>query len=514
MFEPSGAVFGQQPGTDEFYANRLFRFGFPKEGSNKAVFSYKPTIKIKKFGLISNRIIAPSLLLLPGADILVKDDVIYFNIDLFDSPYIPKAKVIEESGVPATYQDLEGRTHDDELVVLWMYHAEIDNSELHKNFGVLFDLRLNSSESSKEILKAIINLAVEGPTLAALNTGMAAMAGAPAIVESSELVESVYSDLKYSYVITDKSAYRVPLSEALSDIVFEGAKLYAGDILTDSVKVVDSVVSPGWWQRELATGKLAFASHVFAANTKHQLFFENTTTRINYTHTAGRLTFPVLGAPADVQAFQDYINIPDHKNELLAKLGIDPNVDDELTLNPVDFVFSNFFKSGTLLLKLEFFSADKLEAFFNLFPVVQPYLPPHVYLMIYINLALAVDVIGNLNSSVEIPEYPEQLFSVDGSNMFTGARPGTPNSDPNYYKDYANRMFCVALGPYKSGQPLHADGTTKFNGVMNLDELQTETSIKAGTLRTEIPEYVIPPGESTPRRPSTREIPAILLIDF
>jgi hypothetical protein len=514
LFEADGAVFGRQPSTDLLYADQIFRFGFPKEGASNTIFSYKPTLKIKKFGLISNRIIAPSLLLLPGAELLLKNDVIYFNVDIFNNSYIPKAKVISEAGVPVTYQDVEGRTHEDEFVVLWMYQAEIDNSELYKNFGVLFDLRLSSSESSKEILKSIINLAVEGPTIAALSAAVASFAGAPIIVESSETVETMYSDERYNYIITDKTAYRIPITEAVSDLVFEGAVLYAGEILTDSVKVVDSITTPGWWQRELSANKLAFASHVFAANTRHQLFFENITTRIRYTRSTGRLTFPVLGSPDDVQSFQDYINIPKHKDELLLKLGINPNSDDELQVNPVDFVFSNFFKGGTLLLKLEFFSADKLEAFFNLFSVLQPYLPSHVYLMIYINLELPADVLGSLNTGIKIADYPAQIFSSDGSVVSTGSRPGSAQTDLNYYKDYLNRMFCVAVGPYKSGQPLHADGTAKFDEVLNLDELAAGTYIKAGTLRTEIPEHIIPPGESTPRRPSTREIPTILLLDF
>lgn len=514
LFETDGAVFGRQPSTDLLYADQIFRFGFPKEGVSNTIFSYKPTLKIKKFGLISNRIIAPSLLLLPGAELLIKNDVIYFNVDIFNNSYIPKAKVISEAGVPATYQDVEGRTHEDEFVVLWMYQAEIDNSELYKNFGVLFDLRLSSSESSKEILKSIINLAVEGPTIAALSAAVASFAGAPIIVESSETVETMYSDERYNYIITDKIAYRIPITEAVSDLVFEGAVLYAGEILTDSVKVVDSITTPGWWQRELSANKLAFASHVFAANTRHQLFFENITTRIRYTRSTGRLTFPVLGSPSDVQSFQDYINIPKHKDELLFKLGIDPNSDDELQVNPVDFVFSNFFKGGTLLLKLEFFSADKLEAFFNLFSALQPYLPSHVYLMIYINLELPTDVLGSLNTGIKIADYPAQIFSSDGSVVSTGSRPGSAQTDLNYYKDYLNRMFCVAVGPYKSGQPLHADGSNKFSGILNLDELQTAVSVKDGAVRTEIPEHIIPPGESTPRRPSTREIPAILLLDF
>jgi hypothetical protein len=137
-----------------------------------------------------------------------------------------------------------------------------------------------------------------------------------------------------------------------------------------------------------------------------------------------------------------------------------------------------------------------------------------------------VDDLTHLNSSVSIAAYPGLTFCADGSTI-TGARPGTHPADAVYYKDYVNRMFCVSKGPLKSGRPLYADGTTRYGGVNNLDTLYmsdsvvvegatgaANRSIKHGLLRTNIPLLVTPPGESAARRPTNREIPSILLIDF
>jgi hypothetical protein len=97
-------------------------------------------------------------------------------------------------------------------------------------------------------------------------------------------------------------------------------------------------------------------------------------------------------------------------------------------------------------------------------------------------------------------------------------------------------MFCVSKGPLKrigatgatgaTGYPLYADGTSKYNGTVNLDTLTVSNSlivegatgaggsIKDGLMRTIIPLSVQPPGESVLRRPTNREIPSILLVDF
>ena len=526
-----GLVFGQQPVTDALYANKLFRVGFPKESSN--AYSFKPPFSIKKFGALANRILSPSLILLPGIDIIFKDDALLFNKNLFTDPHIPRAKLITDDGVQATYTDTAGNVLGDEFIVLWLYNVEQDDQELYNNFGVLFDIQLPTSQSYKDLLKAIMNLAVEGPTINALNKAIAALMDVPVIIEPNEVVEDSYDFGNYTYIITNKNTYRVPVAYKLHPSVTVGAKLHAGDILTNNARIFDTAIDPSWWKREVTANTLGFASHVFAANLTRQLFFANTVSPITYVPSTDKLVFPVQGNAADVQSFQDYINLPANKTLIMSALRLTQTAT-TVAVNPLDFVFNHFFKNNTLFIRLVFYSDAQINTFFNLLGELQRYLSPHVYLLLYINLQRPVDDVANLNSSVSIAAYPGLTFCADGSTS-TGARPGIPSevdasgSKP-YYKDYLNRMFCVSKGPLKqtgaTGYPLYADGTAKYGGTVNLDTLTMSSStavegatgaggsIKCGLLRTDIPLTVQPIGESVPRRPTNREIPSILLVDF
>jgi hypothetical protein len=251
--------------------------------------------------------------------------------------------------------------------------------------------------------------------------------------------------------------------------------------------------------------------------------------RISY-----RLDFPVYGRPADVKAFQDYINDPSRKYELLDKLNLPMDTPSRITINPLDFVFLNIFKNNTLLVKVYFDSADRLNLFFELLPMLQKYLPPHVYVLVYVQLNLKAEELPHWNYGLTIPDFLKENFSLDGSVRTTGARPELPGGDPMYYKDYTNRIFCISVGPYRNlvagdvttKQPLHysldPDESADPTSLSNLDLITLRnnevdspgTGIRCGVMRTEIPEFIIPPGESTPREPTTREVPAILLIDF
>lgn len=528
VFESDAAVFGVQPESDQFYANQLFRFGYSKQTDGKSAFSFTPKFNLKKFSLIANRLIAPTALQIHGVDVFFKNGTLFFNNDLFNNPYIPKTTLAGELGVPATFIDLEGKIQQDELIILWIYHAELDNEALYANFGTLFDLILPTSEAYKEILKALMNLAVEAPTISALSTAFAALAATPVVIEPIENVEDIYQDANHAYVVTDKNVYRLPRDQELNDDVLPGNKLKAGTIISTNVKVTDVLVDPVWWKTEIQSSKLAFASYVFDADNKNQLFFENDTKELRYIvgrdnePTYKRLVFPVQGRPEDVEAFQIYINEESRRSEILSKLHMAKDVSSSLYINPVDFVFENFVKSNTLLLKLEFYSSEQLSLFFNLLPALQKYLPSHVYILIYLKLQLPVDQLANLNNAFKLNAYPSTVFSCDGAIASTGARPGSFPGDENYYKDYINRVFCVAMGPYKNTVQGNSATKAPLHVYDNLDEISADNStgagfsagIKSGMLRTEIPDSVRSPGESTYRTPSNREIPAILLIDF
>ena len=540
IFESAGAVFGKQPSSDPFYADSLFRFGYPKETDGKSIFSFAPNFKLAKFGGIANRVISPSLLLLPGVNVAINNDVLYFNVDLFDNDYIPKAAILNDLGEPAVYTDLEGKKHEDQLIVLWVYLAEIDEQALYRNFGVLFDVKLDTTQNYKDLLAALMNLSVEGGTIAALSKAFAAISSAPMVIESSETVEDVYELGLYKYLITDKNTYRIKIDQSFISEIQVGSELEAGKILIDSIKIADTVLSQNWWNKEIKANKLAFPSYVFAANIKYQLFFENDIKLITYygdpsaAPSTYKINFPTLGRPKDVKAFQDYINKPENKSELVRKLGLQLNKG--MPINPMEYVFVNMFKNNTLLLKVDFYTEKQLNDFFLYMPLFIPYIPAHMHLLVYATLRLTADNILNLNNGLRIPGAGDRPFSLDGSVRTTGSRPVILNEDgvdDQYFHDYINRLFCIAMGPYRNNgstpgdptwdsrkntpatlEPMHFYNNLDQLAINNASVKDTSPGIKTGLLRTEIPLLVRPAGEPFPRPPTTREVQSILLIDF
>lgn len=540
VFESDGAVFGKQPATDSFYADSLFRFGYSKETDGKSIFSFSPNFKLAKFGCIANRIISPSLLLLPGVNIALNNDVLYFNVDLFDNEYIPKAAVLNDLGEPVVYTDLEGKQHEDQLIVLWLYSADIDEQALHRNFGVLFDIKLDTSQSYKDLLAALMNLSVEGGTISALSKAFAAISNAPMVIETIETVEDIYELKNYKYLITDKNTYRINTNQEFDPGIKLGDKLEAGKILINSIKIADTVLSQNWWNKEIKANKLAFPSYVFAANIKYQLFFENDVKLVTYygnpaaDPTTYKINFPVLGRPKEVKAFQEYINKPENKEELVRKLGLQLNK--SMPINPMEYVFVNMFKNNTLLLKVDFYTEKQLNDFFLYLPLFIPYIPAHMHLLVCATLNLKPEDISNLNNGLRIPGAGDRPFSLDGSVRTTGARPVILNDegvDDQYFHDYINRIFCVAVGPYRNNgatpgntawdsrqntpanlEPMHYYNNLDQLAINNANVKDYAPGIKAGLLRTEIPLLVRPAGEPFPRPPSTREVQSILLIDF
>lgn len=540
IFESAGAVFGRQPETDQFYADSLFRFGYPKETDGKSIFSFSPNFKLANFGGIANRLISPSLLLLPGVNVILNNNVLYFNIDLFDNEYVPKAAILNDLGEPIIYKDLEGVEHEDQLIVLWLYLAEIDEQALYKNFGVLFDIKLDTSQNYKDLLGALMNLSVEGGTISALSKAWATIAKAPIIIESKETVEDIYELGNYKYLITDKNTYKTTSDQQFVPEISVGSVLAGGKIVIDSIKITDTILSQNWWHKEIKANKLAFPSYVFAANIKYQLFFENDIRLVTYygepsaDPSTYKINFPVLGRPKEVKAFQDYLNKPENKEELVKKLGLQLNK--SLPINPMEYVFVNMFKNNTLLLKVDFYTEKQLNDFFLYLPLFIPYIPAHMHLLVYATLKLSADVISNLNNGLRIPGAGDRQFSLDGSVRATGSRPVILNEsgvDDQYFHDYINRIFCISVGPYRNNgstpgnpswdsrkntpatlEPMHFYNNLDQLNVNNSIVKDTSPGIKAGLLRTEIPALVRPAGEPFPRPPSTREIQSILLIDF
>lgn len=518
-FQKNSAVFGMQPENDRFYAGKVFRFGFPKN-TNDNVFSYKPNIPLKKFNVIANRIIDPSFFYINGVDVIVDDfGVFYFNKNIFDDPRVPKAALVGENGTPITFRSLDGVLIEDEFVILWVYHAEVDTSNIYNNFGRLFELNLPSSEGYRRILQALINLFAGGPTILNIKAIMAAFGGVTPVIEPVEQVERIYGDSLYRYVITDKNVYRFkPYQNILKDVV-PGSLVYGGDILVDLVQYHDNSTTPGWWEKILITPKLALSSHIFLGNYKHQLFLPRDVDIVSLT-AQNNIVFPIAGRSEDVKEFHKHINSTDVKEKLKTKLGLSSETP-VVVINPISFVFENVLKNNTALLKFNFNSPEELAYFFELLPLIKDYLPPHVYILFYINLNIPVDVLNNLNERYSLAKFLNMPLSIDGSTA-DGMRPRLPGGDPGYYKEYVDRLFCISEGPYAEDaahggivpaaedrkEPLH-----KEQNLLKVIMASTgsgiavpgQARISAGKVFTSIP---------TQSTPTNREVPTVLLIDF
>jgi hypothetical protein len=309
---------------------------------------------------------------------------------------------------------------------------------------------------------------VNGPTVNAVKAILAAFNGVPVVTHKKEIVEDIYQDGLHKYVVTDKSVYRFEVYQNVLPSVIVGSYVYAGDILIDVIQYFDVVTEPNWWKTKIAGDKLALSSHIFVGNYKHQLFFSTKTELANISND-GVVHFPVTGTDDDVAEFHRYINSPENVSGVKAALRL-KNPGNTAVINPVEFIFDNFIKSNTSLIKFNFNSPEELSAFFGVLPFIQEYLPPHVYLLFYINLNITAEVYSGLNSLYTIPGYPNVRLSIDGSKS-DGMRPDISGDSINYYKDYKNRLFAISkspsIGATGTVQTSTLNGTNQFFAIPN-----------------------------------------------
>jgi hypothetical protein len=504
VFQENSAVFGMQPEYDRFYAGKTFRFGFPKD-NNDNVFSYQPSFNLAKFSVIADRIIDPTMVLLNGVDVIIDEfGTLYFNSNVFENSSLPRQFAVDDNGEPITYRNAAGEIVDEELIILWVYHAENDDNILQDSFGKILDFQLKSSEGYKAILRSVMNLFVEGPTVNGIKTTVAALLGITPVLSLKERVEDVYQDSLFHYVITDKNVYKFNVDQRLLPSVTIGAEVHAGDILVDLAQYHDSVISPRWWNTSIESSKLGLASHLFIGNYRHQLFFTNSP-ELATLSADGKITFPVDGTAHDVQEFHNWINHEDNISEAKIALNlIHPG--NTSVINPVNFLFENFLKANTALLKFNFSSPDEMSRFFSYFPVIREYLPPHVYLLFYINLNIPGEVYGSLNSRYGLKNFPQVSLSLDGS-LENGLRPRLSEEDPEYYKDYENRLFCL------SASPIAENGEQLFDN-SNLEQVTLFSSGNSSSGQPRVVDGKIFTHIPSNRIVTTRNIPTVLIIDF
>ena len=441
-FEPPDsstvAYFGSQPSG--ISANQTFYFGQPKTTTD-LVFAFDVEVELKDFSVIADAVIAPKLALIKGTDAVLQNNVLVFNKNIFELSTAPKFNLVDEAGVPVTFVADDGTVTQDQLITLWAYNADIDKDLLFNNFGYVFDLKLNNGQFYKDVLKSVISLFVEGPTVTALRGLASAFLGVPTVLDPVEVVESIFNsgaaDPKYVHVVTDKNTYTFDSYYKILDSVFVGATIYAGDPLVDSSEFYDYVKDGAWWLQRLtpkvqhdADGymlnypDMSFPSHLFLGNYKDRLIFKNDLELVTLDST-GKIHFPVYGNPSDVQSFNT--KLTENSSAVCSALGL--TVLTPVPLNPLDFLFRNFFKSNMALLKFNFISLAQAQTFMSFFEVIQDIMPKHVYILFFFDFSLDSEVYPmDVNVSDSAAPYTHHDQTLLWTSWTSGDS-GTPNTD-------------------------------------------------------------------------------------
>ena len=462
VFESGHAVFGPQAENDQYYQKVIFQFGFPKRPSAN-VYLVNVGDELKDFGVITDRIFNPSKYYFKGSDVVVQDGILYFNSDIFNDEKIAKSNVISENGEVVQFLDTSGVLQDEQLIVLWVYHADVDQSILTNNFANLFELDLKNDQTLKGILKAIFDLFVDGPNVINIKSICAAFLGISPIIETIETVEDVFSDEVNQFVVTDRHVYKFALDQTLLTTVKNGAEFLAGDMLVDTIEYYDNAVTPGWWKSsKTIRNKLALSQYLFLGNYESQIIVPNTLDLVTV-NSNGDIVFPIEGSAKDVETFHTHLNNSKETIKPLMNLG---GPGSSQPIQPVDFLMENFLKTNTAFMRFRFGTHDLQSRFLSLLPLLYSQLPPYVYVIFDLDLVVEDETYDKLNNSNLFHFDDDVTLSADGSNSAGYIEPLSPYN----YNNAKERLFSISLGipiqAYEvvygsghSGSPTARDGT-------------------------------------------------------
>lgn len=448
-FEPDSSstqlIFGADSGL-ALSATPYF-FGEYRDAAEGLYVANKENLALKNFAVLSNRIIAPTALYVKDVDVKVADTRLVFNANIFEDPNnTVYNSYVADTGEWEYYIDENGDRQIDQEIILWAYQADIDEgigdspvNMLRQNFGYLFNVAVDSTKFFKALLDGLVKFYSNGPTIQAVQMMAAALVGVEAVKGVEEIVEDHYRmpDDNRLVVITNLNVYRYDSYYNLMPFVRIGAKVYAGDVLVNAVQYYDYVRSKRWWTYGLypnvaydnqsslkeaydtSSFQMTLPAYLFLGNYRYGLTFKNDlelATKTWSSTTEYTLTFPVYGSVEDVQIFHDYINDVSEENkndagltrqeQVAQALGL---VNDELNYDtkvagiyPLDFVFDNFFKSNSALVRLNFKSLSEIKTSMNFLSLLREVLPSYVYFMFHVDVEFPEEELQSLYGLTDV----------------------------------------------------------------------------------------------------------------
>lgn len=122
-----------------------------------------------------------------------------------------------------------------DITTVWLHNALVDRNDLYHQFGYAIGIKLPSSEQYKQLLNALFDTLVNGPSYRTMMMSLSAITGIPVVINNCNVTRvdghTVYTN--------DGQVYELP--EESSITVKEGDSLQPGDTLCDGLEVTTDV---------------------------------------------------------------------------------------------------------------------------------------------------------------------------------------------------------------------------------------------------------------------------------
>lgn len=399
-----GAQYGvQDSGSPEYQYGRAAdwdTYGFPVPDT------------LQDVSLLFNRIFSPSLTWHNGIDFTFDADrhVIRFRSNPFADARLP-VRTVYENGVAA-----------DREVCVWVFRGKFDATHIYDHYGYPVGVYGESSANYKTLVNALWDGFVEGPHLQAVVDAVAAVADVPTVTSDSETVEAVLDDSRHQLVITDANVYR--LSQNDTATVSAGDTVYQGQLLSNAAQIFELHRGEAGSSLKGLTLDKGFLVAGFLGG----LTFVNREVDLEV-DTSGdftKISFEIGGWPGDVSAFWDAIHERGvAKGQTLAHL-LDQRTNQvgeptaaalPSTVNPLEFLTKYVLRNNAFVVQL------KPQQFgSNSLPLVQlrhlrRLLPPHLALIVVVQLTADSDVVDLDNTTSGGPDYEETVTPYLGTVM-------------------------------------------------------------------------------------------------
>jgi len=396
---------------------------------------------------IYNRVLYPSKTWTFGVDYDIDKErkLLRFREDPFESGYVAKRDV---------YND-EGELVDEEIG-LWVFKGKWDQEYIYQHWSFAVDLVAESTEFFKELTNALWDAYAFGSNMKSIQMMVSAMLGVPFVIEPTETVEDIVTEVDRKLVITDKHVYEFSLEAEV--IVSIGDTLFAGQELTDAVTVVDCAGNAPDYS-ELPG--ISISENYLSGGYFSELVFENGEVDVEYggVNAEGKavVTFRIQGYPADVDLFfakAMEVALATGEETLAELLDLRDNpatqplpVNLPSTINPLEFAMDRIMRNNLWFMKIRTSAVDSDAPGLAFLRHIRPVVPPHTSLLIFVEIAPSADTIDlSTAGSDETPGVSED------TERFNGIIPDAENldeyseasaGDPSY-EDVVLGVFKVA----------------------------------------------------------------------